>query len=111
MTGRMSAQMRTSLLLVTTAIVCLVSSLAHADPMQIDRRDHSRVGATVGLFTPTGDLGVEYTQVLHPNVEIGVGAGVGLVRVGPQVSVMPRLRTNLGPFSLTGGAGLDRKST
>jgi hypothetical protein len=43
---------------------------------------------------------------LHPNFEIGFGTGLGLVRVGPQASVMPRLRMRRGPVTLSGGAGL-----
>lgn len=97
----------------TTPVAVLVSvslsvagAVAHADPQPADRRDDSRIGATVGLFTPTGELGLEYTQSLHPNFEIGFGAGVGLVRVGPQASVMPRLRLRRGAVTLSGGAGL-----
>jgi hypothetical protein len=100
--------MRTALIVVVVSVILAVATtaVAVADPQPTDRRDDSRVGATVGLFTPTGELGLEYTQCLHPNFEIGVGVGVGLVRVGPQASVMPRLRVNRGPFTLTGGAGL-----
>jgi hypothetical protein len=99
--------MRTTVVVVVSAIVTVATaSVALADPQVTDRRDNSRVGATLGLFTPTGELGLEYTQVFHPNFELGLGAGVGLVRVGPQASVMPRLRLRRGPFTLTGGAGL-----
>lgn len=102
----MSAVMRTSLFVLTTAIVTFLASHAHADPQPFDRRDGSRIGAGVGLFTPTGELGLEYTQALHPNLEVGVGAGVGLVRTGPQLAVMPRLRTRRGAFTLSLGTGL-----
>src|SRR5262245_19440280 len=103
----MGAAMKSMLSLLSLAFVSLAaSSVAHADPQPLDRRDDSRIGATVGLFTPTGELGVEYTQALHPNVELGVGAGVGIVRVGPQLSVMPRLRKRLGPITLSLGTGL-----
>ena len=97
--------MRTALVVVVVSLL-LTASIALADPQPTDRRDDSRIGATLGLFTPTGELGLEYTQVFHPNFELGLGAGVGLVRVGPQASVMPRLRLRNGPFTLTGGAGL-----
>jgi hypothetical protein len=82
------------------------ATVAFADPQPVDHRDDSRIGATLGLFTPTGELGLEYTQALHPNLELGLGAGVGLVRVGGQASVMPRLRVRRGAFTLSGGAGL-----
>ncbi len=98
--------MRTVATVVSVSISLAAASIAYADPQATDRRDDSRVGATLGLFTPTGELGVEYTQSLHPNFEIGFGAGVGLVRVGPQASVMPRLRMRRGPVTLSGGAGL-----
>jgi len=94
--------MRTLVVLVVLSL----SAAAYADPESADRRDGSRIGATVGLFTPVGELGVEYTQVFHPNFEVGFGAGVGLVRVGPQASVMPRLRMRRGPITLSAGAGL-----
>lgn len=96
--------MRTRLVVVSALLS--VSTAALADPESTDRLDHSRIGATVGLFTPTGELGLEYTQVFHPNFEVGLGAGVGLVRVGPQASVMPRLRIRRGAVTLSGGAGL-----
>ncbi|MEP6861076.1 MAG: hypothetical protein ABJE66_10670 [Deltaproteobacteria bacterium] len=91
---------------VSALLSVATATVAGADPLASDRRDDSRIGATVGLFTPTGELGVEYTRVFHPNFELGLGAGVGLVRVGPQASVMPRLRVRRGPFTLSGGAGL-----
>lgn len=98
--------MRTVVTVVSVLLFVAGASSAYADRQATDRRDDSRVGATVGLFTPTGELGVEYTQSLHPNFEIGLGTGVGLVRVGPQASVMPRLRMRRGPITLSGGAGL-----
>ncbi len=97
--------MRTSARLLAIASVLVVASAAHADPPR-DRADDSRIGATLGLFTPTGELALEYTQVLHENFEVGVGVGAGLVRVGPQVSVMPRLRVRRGSLVLSLGAGL-----
>lgn len=84
-----------------------------------DRRDHSAVSMNVGLFTPTGSLGAEYTQVLHPNVELGVGAGLGYLaaaaldgdyHVRPEVSVMPRVRVRYGALRLAVGAGLSAGS-
>ncbi len=95
---------RTCLVVV---LLGLGASVGHADPSIVrDRRDNSRVGATVGLFTPIGIVGVEYVQAVSSILEVGVGAGVGFVRVGPQVAVMPRLRTRRGPFTLSFGAGL-----
>ena len=98
--------MRATLVGLVVFISAATASLASADPEPTDRRDDSRIGATVGLFTPTGELGLEYTQSVHPNLEVGFGAGLGLVRVGPQASVMPRLRMRRGPITLSGGAGL-----
>jgi len=86
--------------MLVVLVVLSLSAAVHADP------EPSRIGATVGLFTPVGELGVEYTQVFHPNFEVGFGTGVGLVRVGPQASVMPRLRMRRGPITLSAGAGL-----
>jgi hypothetical protein len=98
--------MRATLVGISLVISVATASIAHADPQPTDRRDDSRVGATLGLFTPVGELGVEYTQSVLPNFEIGFGTGLGLVRVGPQASVMPRLRMRRGPVTLSGGAGL-----
>jgi hypothetical protein len=103
-------RMKTTVMLVTALASLAVAAVAHAEagspaPLS-DRRDHSHIGATLGLFTPTGELGVEYSQALHPNLELDVGAGVGLVRVGPQFSVMPRARIRRGPVTLLAGAGL-----
>ena len=64
----------------------------------------SRVSGSVGLFTPTGELGFEYTHMVLPTLEIGAGAGVGYL--GPQASIMPRLRTDQGPTALTFGASI-----
>ncbi len=100
---------RASAFLVTAVTLLATSTAAHADPEPTtpsNRADHARLGVTVGFFTPTGELGIEYTQVLHPNVEVSVGAGVGLVRIGPQLSVMPRLRKSFGPVTLSIGTGL-----
>jgi hypothetical protein len=72
-----------------------------------DRRDRSRVGVNVGLFTPGGELSVEYAQALHPNLELAISGGVGaFVRVGPQISIMPRARVRRGPLTLSAGAGV-----
>jgi hypothetical protein len=102
--------MRTNQLWMTTAIVLAASSLAAAEPLQLsppDRRDHSRVSATIGAFTPAGDVAVEYSQAMHTNVEVAVGAGYGiLVRTGPQFSLMPRGRVRLGAVTFSLGAGL-----
>ncbi len=101
--------MRTNLWM-TAAIVLASASAARAEPLQLsppDRRDHSRIGATLGLFTPAGDAGIEYAQAVHTHAEISVGAGYGLfVRVGPQFSLMPRFRIRSGAVTLSAGAGL-----
>jgi hypothetical protein len=48
-----------------------------------------RLGMSLGLLTPFGELGLEYAQPLGPMLEIGAGLGVGLA--GVQGFVMPRL--------------------
>jgi hypothetical protein len=86
------------LLLATTLALAATTSSAHAD---------SRVGATIGLFTPTGDVGLEVAQAVHENAELSLGIGYGLlVRVGPQVAAMPRLRYRSGAVTFSAGAGL-----
>lgn len=105
--------MRSSLLLAF-ALITSTATFAHADSdvpssSLSDRRDHSRLGATVGLFTPVGEAGLEYTYAAHRNVEIGFGAGLGHLGVGtptPQASIMPRLRTRIGAVTFTLGTGL-----
>jgi hypothetical protein len=103
--------MRTTLLAV---VLSSTAPLAHADvdassTSPADRRNHSRVGATVGLFTPVGEAGLEYTYVVRRDVEIGFGAGLGNLGFGeanPQAAIMPRLRTPIGAGTLTLGTGL-----
>jgi hypothetical protein len=96
--------------LLTAATSLFTAAVVHAEPLTTsspDRRDHSRVTATIGLFTPTGELGIEYAQAVHPNVEIAVGAGYGLVvREGVQLSIMPRLRARKGAVTASLGAGV-----
>lgn len=89
--------------------VVLVPVLAHADSKLVideepDRGARSRLSATLGGATPTGVFGVEYTQNLHPNVELGAGAGIGIT--GPQVSLMPRLRVGRSNTAGLLGAGI-----
>ena len=96
--------------------IVLVAGVAHADvdsgPSQpTDARDHSRVGATVGIATPVGEVGVEYTWAALPALEIGLGAGIAMnmgpgVAVLPQASVMPRFRVRRGAVTFTVGSGL-----
>lgn len=70
----------------------------------VDRGARSRVSLSLGLFTPIGEVGFEYTQRLASFLELGVAAGGGYG--GPQVAVMPRLRAGTGAMSLSLGAGL-----
>ena len=90
----------------------LSSAIASAQPdtgvaPPLDRRDHSRITATAGILTPTGELGLEYAYAVHKNAELSVGAGYGfVVRVGPQLSIMPRLRMRMGPVTGSIGVGL-----
>jgi hypothetical protein len=65
---------------------------------------HSRLSLTLGLLTPTGEFGLEYTVVV-PYLEVGVGGGVGLV-YGAQASIMPRLHLGNRELSVTLGAGI-----
>ncbi len=77
------------------------------------------MSVNVGLLTPTGTLGAEYTQVFHPHVEVGVGAGLGYLaaaaidrdyRVRPEVSLMPRFRARYRMLRLAVGAGMSAGS-
>lgn len=112
------------------ALLALTTSVATADSdVQTnetrDRRDRSAVSVNVGLFTPTGGLGVEYAHAFHQNAELGVGAGLGYLvvaaldhsdgrvpayRVRPEVSIMPRLRTRVGMVRFAVGAGVSAGS-
>jgi hypothetical protein len=94
---------------IVLAAVISAPALTGADPQVVLGEDvgwaaRSRVSGSVGLFTPTGELGFEYTHMVLPTLEIGAGAGVGYL--GPQASIMPRLRTGQGPTELTFGAGI-----
>jgi len=64
----------------------------------------SRVALLLGLFTPTGEAGIEYTQNVASFLEVGLGAGRGFS--GIQGAVMPRLRAGSGALGVTLGAGL-----
>jgi hypothetical protein len=57
----------------------------------------------VGLATPTGEVGLEYT-LIRRYFEVGAAAGVGLL--GPQASIMPRLRLDDRGAEFTLGAGV-----
>lgn len=100
--------MRVAPFALFAALASGASSVARADGFTpSDRRDHSRVGATIGLFTPNGELSVEYAQAIYKYAEVSVGAGYGLwVRVGPQASIMPRLRMRFGSATLSVGTGI-----
>ena len=67
-----------------------------------ERGTYSRMSLTLGLFTPTGEIGFEYTAVF-PYLE--VGAGVGFGGLGPQASIMPRLHIGTRHTSATLGVG------
>jgi hypothetical protein len=69
-----------------------------------DTSAHSRLALTLGLLTPTGELGIEYTLMV-PYVEVGVGVGVGIFS-GAQASIMPRLHLGTRELSVTLGAGI-----
>lgn len=96
--------------------IVLVAGVAHAQvdsgpDKPVDPRDHSRVAATVGISTPVGEVGVEYTWAALPALEIGVGAGIAMnlsagMPVLPQASVMPRFRVRRGAVTFTVGSGL-----
>ena len=88
--------------------VALAPALAHAEPAPTLADDddwgaRSRVTGTLGLFTPVGEIGVQYTQALGQVAEVELGVGYGFS--GPQASVMPRLRLGRGVFALTAGVG------
>jgi hypothetical protein len=94
---------------IVLAAVISAPALTGADPQvvlgeDVDWAARSRVSGSVGVFTPIGEFGFEYTHMVLPTLEIGAGAGVGYL--GPQVSLMPRLRTGQGPTSFTFGAGI-----
>ncbi len=110
------AGVKKTLILVST-IIGSASTIAHAQPIggEADQRPAQRfeLGATVGLGTPVGELGVEGAVVLHPDLEIGLGVGAANLVWGggggaqPQVAVMPRIRLPVGEHvRLTLGVGL-----
>lgn len=90
--------------------VVLAPALARAEPAPApelaaddDRGARSRITGTLGLFTPVGELGLQYTQALGPAFEVELGVGYGFS--GPQASVMPRVRLGRGTLAFTIGAG------
>ena len=95
------------------AIVVLGSAGASADPHSADPHNvpssdpnpdpHSRISLLAGLATPTGELGFEFTFIRR-YFEVGAAAGVGIL--GPQLSIMPRLRLNDRGAEFTLGAGV-----
>jgi hypothetical protein len=68
-----------------------------------DDHDRHRVGGTLGLWTPIGAAGVNYTRMTR-FVEVDVGAGLAFS--GPQAAVMPRLRLGNDNIAFTLGVGL-----
>lgn len=117
-----------SRLVTTLALATLVAApaIAHADdggaPITSDRRDHSRIAMTLGVATPTGGVGLEYTLALHQHLDLALGVGLsttsvlrtttgygesaGLHRADPQAAVMARYRLRTGMVTYSGGAGL-----
>ncbi len=111
---------------LSLVFLALAASIAAADSdvrtgELRDRRDRSALSVNIGLFTPTGGVGVEYVHALHPNVELGVGAGLGYIaiaaidrangidsgyRVRPEFSLMPRVRMRREMLRVALGAGL-----
>lgn len=65
--------------------------------------DRSSLTATLGLFTPVGELGAEYTYEPRPEVEIAIGGGVAFS--GFQAAVMPRARFGDDHSAITLGVG------
>jgi hypothetical protein len=99
--------------LVATSVV---APLAHADapgatePVSIstasavDYGARSSLSVTTGVFTPVGEIGIEYTHNLNRYLEVGFSGGMGFT--GPQAAVMPRLRIAHGGLAFLLGAGL-----
>ena len=90
------------------ATIVLSSAIASADshnapPADPNPQPHNRISLLVGLATPTGELGFEYTFVRR-YFEVGLAAGVGIL--GPQTSLMPRLRLDDRGAEFTLGAGI-----
>jgi hypothetical protein len=103
------AMTRRVAVVVILAAMAIAPAVAFAQPRELPGDDadwgaRPRVSASVGLFTPTGELGAEYTQPLAPGFEVGVGVGAGLS--GAQFAAMPRLRFGRGYFAMTLGAGV-----
>jgi hypothetical protein len=104
--ARRTASVR-SAALALVIVVAPVSAGAGVLDEDLERPDRSHSGVTLGLFTPIGELGVEYTQAVREHLEVSAGAGLGLfVRVGPQVAVVPRVRARYGALTLLAGIGL-----
>jgi hypothetical protein len=91
------------------ACIALAPAVASADSHAPVSKDgdpeaRSRLSITLGLFTPTGELGFEYTQIVIPALEVGAGIGIG--GFGPQASVTPRLRIGDRQLLFTLGGGI-----
>jgi hypothetical protein len=92
---------------VVMVLFIVVPAVATAEPEVAQRSDvamRPRIAMSLGVGTPTGELGFEYTQVLFRYLEIGAGVGIGVT--GFQGSVMPRLRIGGHGTLLMLGAGL-----
>jgi len=86
--------------------LALIPTTAYADVPSLDESStpRSRLAVSFGAATPTGELGVEYTQSVHRYLELGLGGGIGIT--GPQAAFMPRLRLGRGSSAMTLGAGI-----
>jgi hypothetical protein len=79
------------------------AALAFVAIPSVASADRSSLTATLGLFTPVGELGAEYTYEPRPEVEIGIGGGVAFS--GFQAAVMPRARFGDDHGAITLGVG------
>ena len=93
---------------IVVVAIAFAPALASADPAVGLADDanwgaRSRISFLLGLATPIGSLGFEYTQLVAPYLEVGAGMGVGFT--GAQFSLTPRLRIGQEASTLTlGGA-------
>ncbi|MFT3697768.1 MAG: hypothetical protein QM831_31805 [Kofleriaceae bacterium] len=89
--------------------LALIPSLAHADGIEQNApaENRSQVSLVVGLATPVGEVGAEYALAVQRHLEIAFGAGLGFSSSNlPQLAVMPRATTQLGPVKLALGLGM-----
>ncbi len=118
--------LRCPTLLFSLAALVATSSIARADEgtsiAASDRRDHSRVAVILGVATPIGGFGAEYTLALPRDFDLALGAGfattsvlrdtagygdsAGVGRADLQAAAMARYRLRRGAVTFTVGAGL-----